>query len=632
MTPRLPRFRTFREKVSWLVTATSAIAIVSVAVVLAGAHHVSLRKATFASLEAQTRIAALNSGAPLVFGDRATANEVLEAFRGLPSVDAATLYTLDGVAFARYRREAGAQGDGGLLPLGFTAREGRLVSVIPVEERGQALGRLQVAYDLSGLRRQLWESALLTALVSVLAIALAYLFSRYLAALITRPVAVLTRTAQRVSDSRNYSLRAPATASDDEIGGFTATFNEMLAQIERQDLDLKASREQAEAASRMKDEFLATLSHELRTPMTPILGWAQILRRIAGNNPKIIQAAEVIERNALVQTRIVDDLLDMSRIVSGKIRLEVREYDLRDVVNAALEAVRAAAEARGIVLATQVDASVPLLRGDAQRIQQVLWNLLSNAIKFTAHDGTVRLEARRVQGQVQVVVTDTGLGIAPEFLPFVFERFRQADSSATRNHGGLGLGLAIVKQIVELHGGSVGVASGGEGQGASFTIALPVAQGGARGSRTSPTPMPPPRRTPDPRRAVDVLAGLRLMVVDDERDAREWIGRVLEDNGAQVRLLPGAAEALQHLPEFQPDVLLSDIGMPGTDGYALIRELRALPEGLGGATPAIALTAFARNEDRARALGAGYQLHLGKPIDEEELVAAVASLCAASRD
>src|SRR5690606_12965073 len=233
------------------------------------------------------------------------------------------------------------------------------------------------------------------------------------------------------------------------------------------------------------------LSHELRTPMTPILGWAQILRRIAGDDPKIVQAAEVIERNALVQTRIIDDLLDMSRIVSGKIRLEVRPYDLRDVVDAAVEAVRAAAEARGIVLETRVDASVPTLRGDAQRIQQVLWNLLSNAIKFTGQDGSVRLEARRGRAQVQVVVTDTGLGIAPEFLPFVFERFRQADSSATRNHGGLGLGLAIVKQIVELHGGTVGVASGGPGQGASFTIALPVAQG--HGGETRPLAAPLPR-------------------------------------------------------------------------------------------------------------------------------------------
>ena len=225
----------------------------------------------------------------------------------------------------------------------------------------------------------------------------------------------------------------------------------------------------------MKDEFLATLSHELRTPMTPILGWAQILRRIAGDDPKIVQAAEVIERNALVQTRIIDDLLDMSRIVSGKIRLEVRPYDLRDVVDAAVEAVRAAAEARGIVLETRVDASVPTLRGDPQRIQQVVWNLLSNAIKFTGQGGSVRLEARRVQAQVQVSVSDTGLGIAPEFLPFVFERFRQADSSATRNHGGLGLGLAIVKHSLINHEGELEIHSE-PGKGSVFTCHFPLSR------------------------------------------------------------------------------------------------------------------------------------------------------------
>ncbi len=626
MTFSLPRFRTFQDKVSWLVTATSARAIVSVAFVLAGAHHVSLRQATFEGLEAQTRIAALNSGAPLVFGDRATAAEVLEAFRGLPGVDSATLYTLDGIAFARYRRQAGGGDAGGIPPLGFTARDGRVASVIPVEEKGQVLGRLQVVYDLSGLRRQLWESALITALVSLLAIALAWLASRYLAALVTRPVAMLTRTARRVSDSRNYALRAPVTRGDDEIGDFTVTFNEMLAQIERQDLDLKASREEAQAASRMKDEFLATLSHELRTPMTPILGWAQILRRIAGDDAKIVQAAEVIERNALVQTRIVDDLLDMSRIVSGKIRLEIREYDLGEVVDAAVEAVRAAAEARGILLETCVDDGVPPLRGDPQRIQQVVWNLLSNAIKFTGEGGTVRLDAHCEQSRVRVQVSDTGSGIAPEFLPFVFERFRQADSSATRNHGGLGLGLAIVKQIVELHGGTSSVASDGVGQGACFTITLPVAQVGPRPARGGHTPLPRARTSRESRRTTHARAGLRLLVVDDERDAREWIGRVLEDSGARVRLLSSAQEVLLALPEFQPDVLVSDIGMPRMDGYALIREVRALPEAMGGATPAIALTAFARNEDRARALGAGYQLHLGKPVDEDELVAAVASL------
>ena len=251
---------------------------------------------------------------------------------------------------------------------------------------------------------------------------------------------------------------------------------------------------------------------------------------------------------------------------------------------------------------------------------------MSNAIKFTGQGGSVRLRALCAASQVLVVVTDTGLGIDPEFLPFVFERFRQADSSATRNHGGLGLGLAIVKQIVELHGGTAEVASGGAGRGTSFTVALPIAKGGARDPRIAPTPVPRARRTPEAGVAAHALAGLRLLVVDDELDAREWVGRVLEDSGASVRLLDSATDALAQVAEFRPHVLISDIGMPGTDGYQLIRQLRGMDESLGGATPAIALTAFARNDDRARALAAGYQMHLGKPIDEDELVAAVASV------
>jgi signal transduction histidine kinase/ActR/RegA family two-component response regulator len=625
--PRLPGRRSFRDKVSWLVTATSAIAIIAVAVVLATVNHIDLRRSAFASLQAQTDVAALNSGAPLVFGDRATAAEVLRAFKAMPSVDSATLYGLDGTVFAQYRRTPRAAAGRGTMPLAGAPGSSRIVSVTPVEERGQALGRIEIVYDLADLQRQLWQSVLLTTLVSLCAIVLAFLASRYLASLITRPVALLTRTAQRVSDSRNYSLRAATLSGDDEIATFTATFNEMLAQIERQDMALKASREQAEIDSRMKDEFLATLSHELRTPMTPILGWAQILRRIAGDNPKVLQAAEIIERNAVVQTRIIDDLLDMSRIVSGKIRLELHAYELQAVVDAATEAVRAAADARGIALEQVIDPGLPVLRGDPQRIQQVLWNLLSNAIKFTGNGGRVRISARRLQSRLLVVVSDTGLGIAPEFLPHVFERFRQADSSATRNHGGLGLGLAIVKQIVELHGGTVEVASAGVGQGATFSILLPLGQDPERRTATA-GPLAAVAPVHAGARALE-LAGLRLLVVDDEADARDWIGSVLADAGADVRMLASAAEALQLLPEFRPDVLLSDIGMPGGDGYTLIRQVRTLPESLGGATPAIALTAFARAEDRARALGAGYQLHLGKPIDQDELVAAVASMATA---
>jgi len=609
------RPRSFADKLTWLVAGTSAVAILVVATVLATANHLNLRRSAFAALDVQLATTALNSGAPLVFGDRETATEVLSALHAMPSVQSATLYTLRGTPFARYRRQADAKG---LVPI---ARGRLLARSVPVQEKGQVLGSLEVVYDLTELRSQLWKSVLLTVLVVAIGILLAFLFSRYLARLVTRPIAVLARTARRVSESRDYSLRAStAEMGDDELGAFTNTFNEMLERIEQQDSDLKESRAQAETASRMKDEFLATLSHELRTPMTPILGWSQILKRLSHDDPKVLQAASVIERNALVQTRIIDDLLDMSRIVSGKIRLDIRGYHLAEVIDAAVEAVQAAAAARGIVLETSVDEDVPPLRGDPERIQQVIWNLLANAIKFTS-DGEVRVAAHLEGNMVNVVVTDTGLGIAPEFLPHVFERFRQADSSATRAHGGLGLGLSIVKQLVELHGGSVSVASAGNAAGTAFTISLPVVRGTRVAVRT-PAAAGTMGFTPGGGRP---LSGLSVVVVDDEADARDWIGQVLSDSGAQACVVGSAEEALQRVRDFRPDVLVSDIGMPGTDGYALIRQVRALPRGQG-ALPAIALTAFARNDDRARALSAGYQMHLGKPIDEDELVAAVASV------
>jgi signal transduction histidine kinase len=626
MTLRLPGTRSFRDKVTWVVAVTSAVAIALVAVALAAVNHFALRNAAFDALHAQAQVAAMNSGAPLVFGDRDTAAEVLGAFQAMPGIDRATLYTLDGTVFARYRRAASDGEAGNRLLKALPATERRFVTTLPVEEKGQRLGRLEVSFDPSTLERQLWQSAVLALALAVVAILLAFVASSYLAALVTRPVAILTRTAQRVSDRGDYALRAPRVAGDDELARLTASFNGMLERIERQDLDLEASREQAEQASRMKDEFLATLSHELRTPMTPILGWAQILRRLAGADAKVAQAAEVIERNAIAQTRIIDDLLDMSRIVSGKIRLEVRGYDPREVVDAALDAVRAAAQARGVALESSVEPGVPLLRGDPQRIQQVLWNLLSNATKFTGKDGRVRIDARLATDDagdevVRIRVADTGLGIAPAFLPHVFERFRQADSSATRNHGGLGLGLAIVKQLVELHGGTVSAQSAGLGQGATFTLDLPVPRDAHAPVAAVQAGVAPPAQA-----AAGLPAGLRVLVVDDEADAREWVARVLADAGADVRAVASSDEAMRCLQGFRPQVLVSDIGMPGRDGYALIRDIRMLPDAALSAVPALALTAFARAEDGIRALTAGYQLHLGKPVDEARLLAAVASL------
>ncbi len=634
MNARLPRSpHSFSTRIGWLVALTTATAVICVSLALAVINHRNLRSAAFAALRAQTDIAAINSGAPLVFGDSGTATEVLQAFRALPSVSAATLYSLDGKPFARYRRSAQDDGQPAILVPGLFDQGDRVVTVTTVQEKGQSLGRLQVVYDLSDLNQQLWRNLLLAGAICLGTIALALFLSLRITRVVIRPLARLTQTAREISRTRDYALRAPKLAGDDEIAAFSDTFNDMLGQIQRQDEAVKESRTQAVAASRLKDEFLATLSHELRTPMTPILGWAQILKRIAGDDGKVMQAAEVIERNALAQTRLVDDLLDMSRIISGKIRLDMQAVDLPAVAAAAIEAVREAALARDIQLDTTLPANLPPLRGDPQRLQQVLWNLLSNAIKFTPHGGRVQLIVSPQDGDMLLAVQDSGQGIPPEFLPHVFERFRQVDSSITRTHGGLGLGLAIVKQLVELHGGTVRADSQGEGRGARFTVRLPLRP--ASIDADADAAVPSPTTDPDASTALDAVDASRLqamhvLVVDNEPDARDWLQQLLRERGASVQAAATAEAALEAIKTHPPDILVSDIGMPGTDGYALIQRVRALPPAEGGLIPAIALTAFARAEDRDRALRAGYQMHLGKPVDAETLVAAILGLVPAA--
>ncbi len=386
----------------------------------------------------------------------------------------------------------------------------------------------------------------------------------------------------------------------------------------------RAARSEAERATRLKDEFVATMSHELRTPLNAIVGWASILRR--DRRPEtVIQGVEVIERNAKVQARMVEDLLDMSRILSGKLAMDLQRTDLAVVIEAAVAAVRPTADAKSVQLQTEISATRPVT-GDSGRLQQVIWNLLTNAIKFTPENGlvSVRMREAHIAGapSIQISVSDSGQGIDSKFLPFVFDRFRQADASTTRRHGGLGLGLSIVKTLVEMHGGTVEVESLGEGRGATFTVRLPLAQG-----HTLPvleTPADHARRSDETDKSR--LIGLRILVVDDEADARTLARRVLEERGAEVVTVCSAAEALAVIQQDPGvSVLVSDIGMPEHDGYDLITRLRALP-GRAGRVPAIALTALARDEDRKRALQAGYQVHISKPVDPAELVAVIATL------
>jgi signal transduction histidine kinase len=399
---------------------------------------------------------------------------------------------------------------------------------------------------------------------------------------------------------------------------------EHLAAEMRAQAEAVEARQQAEAANRAKDVFLATLSHELRTPLTAVLGWARILRHMKVNDETAVHGLQVIERNAESQNQLIQDLLDVSRIITGKLRLDVRQVELIPIIEAAVDSVRQAMEARTIALDVEFETETALVRGDPERLQQVVWNLLSNAIKFTPKGGHVGVKLERQGSNVQIRVSDTGQGISPEFLPHVFERFRQEDGSTTRSHGGLGLGLAVVRHLVEQHGGTVSAESAGEQQGATFMVNLPISavkeQAQSEQSKTDEVAIEAHESEPG------VLNGVRVLIVDDQADARELLSLVLTYAGAEVLTAGSAAEALKMLPQNKPDVLVSDIGMPFEDGYTLITQIRSLSAEEGGNIPALALTAYATEEDRQRSLAASFKEHLPKPIEPAAFVAAVASL------
>ncbi|NOK09182.1 response regulator [Corallococcus exercitus] len=386
----------------------------------------------------------------------------------------------------------------------------------------------------------------------------------------------------------------------------------------------KAEHLGAEQANRAKDEFLAAVSHELRTPLMAMLGWTRMLRTGQLGPEKAARALEAVERNTQVQTQLIEDLLDVSRIITGKMRLEIRPVNPAAFIEAALDSVRHAAEAKGVTLCAELPPGSGSIHGDTDRLQQMVWNLLSNAIKFTPRGGQVTVRLRWVEGHVLIEVQDTGQGIPRAYLGQIFERFWQVDGSSTRKHGGLGLGLAIVRHLTELHGGTIEAASEGEGHGALFRLTLPLSAGAA--ARGSPPLLQTQARQEAPSLARGVLEGLQVLVVDDEPDALELLTVVLESRGAQVVTASSARDALEKQQAHRPHVIVSDIGMPGEDGYSFIRRLRALPLEQGGQTPAIALTAFARMEDRTRALLAGFQMHVPKPIEPAELIIVLASL------
>ncbi|HYC57796.1 MAG TPA: ATP-binding protein [Candidatus Binatia bacterium] len=636
--PLLRPLRSFGAKLTLLVTITTGSAVVVASTVLAVIDYLDTEAETVALAGAQTNIIAVNSEAPLAFGDPVLGTEALAALKASPTVASAILFQADGRIFARY---ANPSLDAPGFPPGKPGirTEGTwIVATQVVTGHDGELGRLQVTFDRSGALARAWGNVGVILIVAVMTVVFAFLFANRIGKSLVRPVGALAETARRVSETRDYSVRA-YKYGEDELGQFTDVFNEMLAQIQKQDAEIqrahderqvlldneKKARVEIERASRMKDEFVATLSHELRTPLSAIMGWAHMLR--SGDRPTedVAKGMEVIERNARVQAQIIEDLLDMSRIVAGQLRLDVQQVNLSDVIEAAVTTVRPAAEAKSIRLQTVIDPGIRAVRGDPNRLQQIVWNLLSNAIKFTGRDGRVQVALERVNSHVEISVTDTGQGIAPEFLPHVFERFRQADGSTTRRHSGLGLGLAIVKQLVELHGGTVRARSSGDGKGSTFVVELPLMPIQEQPS-TPERVHPRSDRIIAPQTDKPSLVDVRILLVDDEPDARELIGKILEEQGASVTRAGSALEALEVFQQQPPDVVISDIGMPDHDGYEFIRSVRKL-EGRGRpVTPAIALTAFARSEDRTRAMLAGYQRHLSKPVEPAELLATVASV------
>jgi PAS domain S-box-containing protein len=425
---------------------------------------------------------------------------------------------------------------------------------------------------------------------------------------------------------------APIKDADGEIIGVIIVFHDVSERrrVEKERTRLLASeqtaRTEAEAAGRLKDEFLATVSHELRTPLSAILGWAAMLKGGKMDEATLRNALEVIERNARAQAEIIDDILDVSRIVTGKLHMDSSAVEMAPIIRHAVETLRPAALAKSITLETSLDAGGAFVVGDSDRLQQIIWNLVSNAIKFTPAGGSIRISLAQVDSQAEIKISDNGAGISREFLPFVFERFRQNDASTTRAHGGLGLGLAIVRHLVELHGGTVTAESEGEDKGSIFTVRLPLTD------RHHITPVPAdesPTETRQPQKASDAapdLSGLRVLVVDDDADTLEMLHIVLTKYGANVQTAASAAAAMEVFRRWKPDVLLSDLGMPVEDGFTFIGKIRALAPDEGGSVPAAALTAYVAEKDRLEALAAGYQMHISKPIDPAKLAATVAEM------
>ena len=628
---RLP----IKQKLVFMIMSTTIPVLVLGSVGYISLDYFSTRQAIRRDLTAQADLILKSSTAALQFLDPPTAQEILRTFAPNEHVRRACLYDAAGRVFADYiapRTAIECPASPG--PDGEQFSSDTLVIVKSLaDDRRRRTGSLFVLSDLDVLKTRLNAQLAIVAVVLLLTTAVALLIASRVHSIVSYPITDLAGTATAVSSGGDYSLRAKR-ATEDELGMLVDAFNRMLEQIQLRERELSAAnqdlrnevaeRRRAEheradllvrerEANRLKDEFLATLSHELRTPLNAILGWTRLLRSKAVQPGDVDRALEKVERNAHAQTRLVEDLLEVSRITTGKLRLEVRPLDLAVLATTAVESIRPTAEARGVAVDRRFAPVVLPTAGDPDRLQQVIWNLLTNAVKFTPAGGMVVVSLTRKDQIDELVVSDTGLGIDPAFLPNVFDTFRQADGTSTRAHGGLGLGLSIVRHIVELHGGEVRAESEGLDKGARFIVRLPV-RAAERQRDLRPAAAPAPRV-----QLTGLLADTTVVVVDDDRDTRELLESLLTTAGATVHLAETADEGFRLCLDESPDALISDIAMPVRDGYSLIRQLqKALGKDMPRAT--IALTAFAGARDQHLAAEAGFDRHMSKPFDGQALV------------
>jgi signal transduction histidine kinase/ActR/RegA family two-component response regulator len=569
-----------------------------------------------ADMVTQAHLVLDNVAAAITFQDPDAAGETLEMLEIHPHSQLACLYLADGRLFA-FRS---FRSDGDTCPEkpapGISMAPNRML-VTEQLTRGRDLGAmLLIADDLDAHTARLRTQATAVAAILIAGWLLSFLLSSLLQRMISKPIDRLALTAGDIASRGDFSIRAAASDTRDEIGVLVRAFNRMLDEIQKSQRERADALDREQQANRLKDEFLATLSHELRTPLNAIVGWVHLLRRNQLPADEVQHALERIDRNAHAQARLVQDLLDVSRITSGKLLLEIREIDLSTVAVNALDACRPAADARQVTLECHCPGPF-LTMGDPDRLQQVMWNLITNAVRFTPPHGTVTVSIRREGDLDRIEVKDTGSGIEPEFLPHMFEAFRQADAASTRTHGGLGLGLTIVRRLTELHGGSVSVASDGLGKGATLTVTLPVRRPGL--SATAPVTQP----------RIGSLSKATVLVVEDDPDTLELLESTLQMAGAKPIGARSVSAAIQAIDGHRIDALVSDIAMPGQDGYTLITLLR---DHLGPAMPAVtvALTAYATRADRERAINAGFVEHLTKPVNPDVLLTTLDELLAAN--